>query len=92
MSETHTQKTETEECVCLCVCAWKGRAHQTPNRDGRSLGPLRPIQPTPLPEVRAAGMNSGLCPVGHRELVKVVEQGTDPAAVVGFGDMPFGGK
>lgn len=50
------------------------------------------VQPTLVPEVRAARRNSGFCPVCHRELVKVVEQGSDPVTVVEFGDMPSGSK
>lgn len=41
------------------------------------------------PVVRAARRNSGFCPVGQ---VKVVEQGSDPVAVVEFGDKPSDSK
>lgn len=56
------------------------------------IGDPELVQPTLVPDVRATRRNSGFCPVGHRDLVKVVEQGSDPVTVAEFGDMPSGSK
>ena len=95
-------------CVSLWVGregAAESEPHQTPKRDTvhqsvkselslscARIGDPELVQPTLVPEMRAARRNSGFCPVGHRELVKVVEQGSDPVTVVEFGDMPSGSK
>ena len=78
--------------------------HQTPNKDRYSVsqsnvswglscarvGDPEMAQPTLVPEGMAVRRNSGFCPVGHRELVKVVEQGRETVTVVELGNMPSG--